>query len=75
MTTLTHITLSEFESLVRTIKLPLDTRLTITVEDERVAMVLMKRQKVLAAMQKLRGTGTGHLVEMLLKERQKDKHL
>ncbi len=74
MTTLPHITLSEFESLVRTAKLPLETRLTVTVEDD-AAMELLKRQKALAAMHKLRGSGTGHLVERLLEARRKDKRL
>jgi len=75
MTTLAHITLSEFESLVQKAKLPLETRLTVTVEDDRAALELVKRKKALTAMQKLRGSGTGHLVEILLKERQKDKLL
>ena len=75
MTTLAHITVSEFESLVQTANLPLDTRLSVTIEDDRVALELVKRQKALAAMQKLRGSGTGHLVETLLQERQKDTHL
>ena len=75
MTTLAHITVSDFTSLVQTTKLPLDTRITVTVEDDDAAMELVKRQKALAAMHKLRGSGTGHLVEILLQERQKDKLL
>ena len=75
MTTLAHITVSEFESLVQTANLPLNTRLTVTIEDDRAALEFVKRQKALAAMQKLRGSGTGHLVEKLLQERQKDTQL
>ncbi len=75
MTTLAHITVSEFESLVQTVNLPLDTRMTVTIEDDRAALELVKRQKALAAMQKLKGSGTGHLVEKLLEERQKDQRL
>ncbi len=75
MTTLSHITLSEFESLTQNAKIPLETRLTVTIEDDRIALEVVKRQKALAAMQKLRGSGTGNLVERLLQERQRDKLL
>ena len=75
MTTLAHITVSDFTSLVQTANLPLDTRITVTVEDDDAAMKLVQRQKALVAMRKLRGSGTGRLVETLLRERQKDKSL
>ena len=75
MTKLAHITLSEFEFLAQNAKIPLDTRLTITIEDERVSLEILKRQKALSAMKKLRGSGNGNLVETLLNERQKDKRL
>ncbi len=49
--------------------------MTVTIEDGRAALALVKRQKALAAMQKLKGSGTGHLVEKLLEERQKDQRV
>ena len=75
MTTLSHITLSDFESLMQIAKLPSETRITVTVEDDRASLELVKRRKALAAMKKLRGSGTGYLVETLLQERRKDEHL
>ena len=75
MTTLAHITVSDFTSLVQKANLPLDARITVTVEDDDAAMKLVQRQKALIAMQKLRNSGTGHLVEALLQERDKDKRL
>lgn len=75
MTTLTHITLSEFESFIQSVKLPADTQVTVTIEDERAALELAKHQKALAAMQKLKGSGTGSLVEKLLEDRKKDQRL
>lgn len=75
MTTLAHITLSEFESLVQSVKLPSETRLTVTAEDDRAAVEMMKRKKALEAMQKLRGSGNGNLVNVLLQERERDKAL
>ncbi len=73
MTTLSNITLSEFEALAHTAKIPSETRLTVIIEDDKAAYELVKRQKALEAMKKLRGSGTGHLLESLLQKRQMDK--
>lgn len=73
MTTLAHITLSEFESLVQDVKLPSETRFTVMFDDDRTTIELMKRKKALEAMRKLRGSGNGNLVNFLLKERKQDK--
>lgn len=73
MTTLDHITLSEFESLIQHVKLPSETRLTVMFEDDQAAIELIKRQKALEAMQKLRGSGNGKLVNILLQEREREK--
>ncbi len=73
MSTLAHITLSEFQSLLHTVKLPSDTRLTITFEDQRSAVKILKRKRALEAMRKLKGSGNGNLVTVLLKEREEDK--
>jgi len=75
MATLTHITLSEFESLVQYAKLSSETRLTVTIEDDRAALEMIKRKKALEAMQKLRGSGNGNLVNVLLQEREWEKTL
>ncbi len=75
MTTLSHITLTEFKSLLQGVHLPTETRLTITFEDEHTALELVKRKKALEAMRRLRGSGNGRLVNVLLDERKRDKDL
>jgi hypothetical protein len=75
MTTLAHITLSEFQTLLRGTQLPTETRLTVTFEDERSAMAIMQRQKALEAMRKLRGSGNGNLLRVLLQDREREKTL
>jgi hypothetical protein len=75
MTTLAHITLSEFQTLLRGVQLPVETRLTITFEDERSAMAIVQRQKALEAMRKLRGSGNGNLLRVLLQDREREKTL
>jgi hypothetical protein len=75
MTTLVNITVSEFETLARTSMLPSDTPLTIKIEGDHTNLQLIKRQKALSAMHKLKGSGNGCLVDALLKERRKEKRL
>ncbi|MCP4696636.1 MAG: hypothetical protein GY862_07285 [Gammaproteobacteria bacterium] len=75
MITLAHITLSEFESLARGVKLPLETRLTVIFEDDQTAVELVKQKKALEAMRRLRGSGNGNLVNVLLQERERKKNL
>ncbi len=70
--TLAHITLSEFQSLLQGVRLPLETMLTVTFEDEHAALML-KRQKAVNAMRKLRGSGNGNLVNALLQERKRER--
>ncbi len=71
--TLAHMTLSEFQSLLQGVRLPLETMLTVTFEDEHTALVILKRQKALNAMRKLRGSGNGNLVNALLQERKRER--
>jgi hypothetical protein len=73
MQTLENITLSEFQELLSHVKLPIKTRLTVTFQDDESAMEILKRKRAIEAMQKLRGSGNGNLVNVLLKEREKDK--
>ncbi len=40
MTTLSHITLSDFESLMQIARLPSETRITVTVKDDRASLEL-----------------------------------
>ena len=73
MSALSSITLSELKSLLRSLKLPSDTKLSITFEDEQANAEIMKRKSVISAMKKLKGSGNGNLVSVLLEERRKDK--
>jgi len=73
MTTLSSIKFSDLKDLLKSAKVPEDSRVTITFEDDRVGTEISKREKGLAAMKKLRGTGNGNLVKSLLEQRKKDK--
>ncbi len=42
--TLAHITLSEFQSLLQGVRLPLETMLTVTFEDEHAALMLKRHE-------------------------------
>lgn len=64
MTTSTHITLSEFQTLLKGIPLP-----------ERPAMAIAQRNKALEALHKLRGSGNGNLLRVLLEDREREKTL
>lgn len=75
MSTLEHITLSELQSILKDIQLPSDTRITISFDDAKAALKVLRRKKALDAMKKLKDSGTGNLVSVLLMERQKDKLL
>ena len=68
MTTLENITISEFKDLLNHARLPANTRLTVTFEDQGMIEKL-KRKRAAEAMKKLRGSGNGNLVNALLKER------
>lgn len=71
--TFAHITLAEFQSLLQVVRLPSETTLTVTFEDEQATLALLKRKKALDAMKKLRGSGNGNLVNALLHERQRER--
>jgi len=73
MSTIEHITISELQSILQDIQLPSETRITISFEDTKTALKVLQRKKALEAMKKLKGSGTGELVSILLTERQKDK--
>ena len=69
MTTLFNITTSESKTLNQPPMPPSDTLCAIKMEDNHTSLQIMKRQKALAAMNKLKGSGNGCLVNILLKER------
>lgn len=66
-----HIPLAELQELLHSLQLPPETRLTVKFDDALAVQKVLKRQKALAAMQKLKGSGNGKLVDALLFEREK----
>ncbi len=72
MSAIEHVTFSELQDLLRSLQLPPDTRLTVQFEDAQAMQKVLKRQKAIEAMQKLKGSGNGNLVTALLSEREKD---
>jgi hypothetical protein len=73
MSTIENITLAELKDLLSHIKLAEMTRLTVTFDDDRSGIEILKKKRALDAMNKLRGSGNGNLLNALLKEREKDK--
>ena len=73
MSNLSTITLSELKSLVRSLKLLSDTKLSVTLADEQANAEILKRKTTISVMKKFKGSGNGNLVSVLLEERQKDK--
>ncbi len=72
MSAIEHVTISELQELLQSLKLPPDTRLTIQFEDGQAVEKALKRQKAIEAMKKLKGSGNGKLVSALLAEREKE---
>ena len=72
MSTVEHVTLSELQNLLQSLRLPPETRLTVKFEDAQAVEKALKRQKAIEAMKKLKGSGNGNLVNALLVEREKD---
>ncbi|OQX05099.1 MAG: hypothetical protein BWK80_52690 [Desulfobacteraceae bacterium IS3] len=68
-----NLTLSEFRTLLSNVRLPSDTRLTVSFEDEESGIEIFRRKKAVDAIRKLKGSGNGNLLDVLLKEREKDR--
>jgi hypothetical protein len=73
MSTFKNITLSEFQLLTDYAELPSETLLTVIFDDDKSEMEILKRKRTFEAMKKLRGSGNGKLVKVLLKERKRDR--
>lgn len=69
MTTLEKVTLNEVTQLFKKLSLPDTSRLTLIIKDNESIEKELQRQKVLLAMQKLKGSGNGKLLDRLLIER------
>ncbi|QTA82488.1 Uncharacterized protein dnl_48630 [Desulfonema limicola] len=68
-----NVTLSELQNIINYIKLPSETRLTLTFEEENSEIEILRQKKAFDAMRKLKNSGNGNLVNVLLKEREEDR--
>ncbi len=69
MTTFERITISEVSQLFKALKLPPTSQLTVIIKDNELVEKELERQQVLTAMQKLKGSGNGKLLDRLFEER------
>ncbi|KPA18961.1 hypothetical protein MHK_000822 [Candidatus Magnetomorum sp. HK-1] len=73
MSTMINSSISELQFLLNQIELPSKTRIKIIFEDSTNATQILKQKRVLDAMKKLRGSGNGNLINVLLTDRKRDK--
>ena len=73
MSTVEHVTVSQLEELLRSLRLPGDARVTVAFDDDDpVTEKALRRRKAEEAIKRLRGSGNGNLVAALLAEREKE---
>jgi len=72
MATAIDISLKDFQTIIKSMNLPDETKVSLTLENELVAIEVQRKRKALEAIKKLKGSGTGNLIKVLLKERAKD---
>ena len=68
-----HITLSELQALIKDLQLSPETRLSVQFDNTEAVQKALKKQKSIAAMKKLRGSGNGRLMNALLADRAKER--
>nr|VFK24112.1 MAG: hypothetical protein BECKMB1821G_GA0114241_100727 [Candidatus Kentron sp. MB]VFK30501.1 MAG: hypothetical protein BECKMB1821I_GA0114274_10169 [Candidatus Kentron sp. MB]VFK75276.1 MAG: hypothetical protein BECKMB1821H_GA0114242_10198 [Candidatus Kentron sp. MB] len=73
MLTTINTTLSELQPVLNRLSLPSETKLKITFEDNDPDREKWEREKVRAAIEKLRGSGNGELFDALLEERARER--
>jgi hypothetical protein len=73
MIILEHVNLAELPERLHLLKLPAETRLTVTAEDSNAVHPRWDKSTTLAAMNKLKGSGNGKLVTALLQAREREK--
>ncbi len=72
MATAIDISLKDLQAILKSMNLPDETKVSLTLENELAAIEIQRKRKALEAMKKLKGSGTGNLVNVLLNERAKD---
>ena len=73
METLKHIKIQELDEILHQLDLPEETRVSVTIEEDDKAEQVARNIRAKRALEKLRGSGTGSLVEALRKDREEDK--
>nr|VFJ61741.1 MAG: hypothetical protein BECKFW1821B_GA0114236_106719 [Candidatus Kentron sp. FW]VFJ62003.1 MAG: hypothetical protein BECKFW1821A_GA0114235_11214 [Candidatus Kentron sp. FW] len=73
MQTTIDTTLSELQPVLDRLSLPSETKLRITFEDNDPDREIWQREKVIAAIEKLQGSGNGQLLDALLEERARER--
>lgn len=75
MSRLENVTLPDLQNFWNSMQLPSDIRFTVKFEEPAKIQKALKRQRALAAMAKLRGSGNGKLVDALFAEREREAKL
>lgn len=75
MSTFAHITVSEFQRLVQESRLPNDTKISVTFDDQQAEIEVLKYQRAYEALRKLKGSGNGRLSAALLQDREQERWL
>ncbi|NJO16542.1 MAG: hypothetical protein HC877_12595 [Thioploca sp.] len=75
MIILEQVNLVELPERLLLLKLPAETRLTVTVEDSNTVQPHWDKSTVLAAMNRLKGSGNGKLVIALLEARKREQRV
>nr|VFJ68263.1 MAG: hypothetical protein BECKDK2373B_GA0170837_12098 [Candidatus Kentron sp. DK]VFJ69564.1 MAG: hypothetical protein BECKDK2373C_GA0170839_12235 [Candidatus Kentron sp. DK] len=73
MQTTINTTLSELQPVLNRLSLPSETKLRITFEENEAGSEIWEREKVIAAIEKLQGSGNGKLLDALLEERARER--
>nr|VFJ89673.1 MAG: hypothetical protein BECKH772B_GA0070898_1000613 [Candidatus Kentron sp. H]VFJ96337.1 MAG: hypothetical protein BECKH772A_GA0070896_1010213 [Candidatus Kentron sp. H]VFK05202.1 MAG: hypothetical protein BECKH772C_GA0070978_102467 [Candidatus Kentron sp. H] len=73
MQTTINTTLSELQPVLNRLSLPSETKLRITFEENDPDWEARKREMAMNAMEKLRGSGNGKLLDALLEERARER--
>nr|VFJ65088.1 MAG: hypothetical protein BECKDK2373B_GA0170837_11455 [Candidatus Kentron sp. DK]VFJ70170.1 MAG: hypothetical protein BECKDK2373C_GA0170839_12462 [Candidatus Kentron sp. DK] len=73
MQTTINTTLSELQPVLNRFSLPLETKLRITFEKNEADSEIRKRERAIAAIEELKGSGNGKLLDALLEERARER--
>nr|VFJ64455.1 MAG: hypothetical protein BECKDK2373B_GA0170837_11379 [Candidatus Kentron sp. DK] len=73
MQTTINTTLSELQPVLNRLSLPSETKLQVTFEKNEAGSEIRKRERAIAAIEELKGSGNGKLLDALLEERARER--